>query len=174
MVLRLKHTNEYRGHIFPIDAPALHLAYVAALEINPLMPLLVSIGDLTIDWQQVVPAEAFKGGCLIRASILAGKVGERIGAAIILDCPQEVILNGDMSMDQAVISDYWWARKYPGAAPIGVVWVDSSSIRIEVAADRANLQANIFTVEGDGEYPIYAVIIDGVGHGFFIDFEGLD
>lgn len=175
MALRLKYENDYMGHIFPIDAPAEHLAYVAALRINPLVPITISVGDLGIDWRETVPVEAFAGGHFIRVAVLAGKIGERAGVAIIFDSRQEIILfDADSLWVQATILGDWWARQYRGSEPIGYVGVDSASIRIKVEAERTQLQANVFTIDGDGEYPIYAAIIDGVGHGFFVDFDGLD
>ncbi len=175
MALRLKHENDYMGHIFPIDAPPRHLAYVAAMRINPLVPITISIGDLSIDWRETIPVEAFTGGHFVSVSVLAGKIEERTGVAIILDCRQEIILLGaDPLWVQAAIVGDWWLRQYPDTKPVGTVGVDSASIRVEIEAERARLQANVFTIDGDGEYPIYATIIDGVGHGFFVDFDGLD
>ena len=156
--------------IFPIAVSEDFPSHIAALETNPIMPVRLSVGDLSIDWRQTVPAEAFRGGELIHVGVIGGKL-EKVGVAIILDCQKAMMLDDGAKFQQAVIDEGWWLKRYPGGKPIGHVNVDSSSIRIEVSAGRAALQVNVFTIYGDGEYPIYPITIEDIGHGFFIDFE---
>ena len=156
--------------IFPIAISGKFSSHIAALEINPVMPVQLAIGDLSIDWRQTIPSEAFRGGELIHVGVLGGKL-EKIGVAIILDCRQEIMLNDGSRPKQAMIDEDWWLKQYPDEKSIGHIDVDTTSIKIEISAGCASLQTNIFTVYEGGKHLIYPIAIEDIGHGFFIDFE---